>query len=124
MAIVMSFTMRRIWGMCPNISVLGGGLNFVNMVPRDAEIVEACKKGDLLAVRDLFSQRKAAPNDMTADDRTLLFVSTMRMAHCLILTTSKYAAQGGSAELVRFLVNAGAPVRSYVPPWQTEIATF
>jgi hypothetical protein len=78
MAVVLSFSIRRLLGLLPNVSVLGGGLNFVNMVPEDSEIVIACDKGDTLAVRDLFRQKKAAPNDMTLQDRALLYVSMLR----------------------------------------------
>jgi hypothetical protein len=74
-AIALWFTVRRTWGIFPNISLLGGGLTFSNVVPGDSEIVTACKAGDLLTVRDLFLQKKAAPSDMSEGDRTLLYVS-------------------------------------------------
>lgn len=75
MAFVLSFTLRHMSGLCPNLSILGGGLNFVNIVPAEADVVVACEKGDMLAVHELFRERKAAPNDMTDDNRTLLYVS-------------------------------------------------
>jgi hypothetical protein len=75
MAFVLSFSLRRLAGYLPNISVLGGGLRFLNLVPVESEIVAACQRGDILAVRNLFAEKKAAPNDMSVADRTLLFVS-------------------------------------------------
>lgn len=84
MAFITNFSIRRLSTFLPNITLLGGGLNFVNIVPMDSEIVLACQSGDLLAVRDLFLRKEAAPNDMTIDehDRSLLYV---RKVHCYVL---------------------------------------
>ncbi|OAL47298.1 ankyrin [Pyrenochaeta sp. DS3sAY3a] len=86
-------TMRTSW---PNFQILNGSLNFCNLVPMESEIIEACRRGDVIAVRDLFRDRKASPNDVSVDDKTLLF----------------YATESGSTDLARFLINAGAQVRS------------
>lgn len=40
-------------------------LNIRNLVPDDSRIMDACEKGDLLAVRELFQKRQANPNDVT-----------------------------------------------------------
>lgn len=77
MAFVLSLSLRKLHGYLPNVSVLGGGINFLNMVPADSEIVSACKSGDILAVRNLFREKKAAPNDMCVSGRTLLYVSSI-----------------------------------------------
>jgi hypothetical protein len=45
-----------------------------NIVPSDSEIVVACKKGDVLAVRELLRCRRANPNDMAETNETLLMV--------------------------------------------------
>ncbi|KAF2019501.1 ankyrin [Aaosphaeria arxii CBS 175.79] len=95
MSFILSLSLRRTRTFWPNFSILAGHLNFANVVPVQSEIVNACKKGDLIAVRDLFRQKKAAPTDVSEDDRGLLW----------------FATQSGSVELVRFLVHAGAPVR-------------
>ncbi|KAF2177670.1 ankyrin [Zopfia rhizophila CBS 207.26] len=99
MAFVLSFSLRRMRVLWPNLPVLGGGINFVNLVPVESKIIVACKKGDLVAVRDIFRQRKAAPNNMSEEDRTLLWVYS-------------YATQSDSTEPVRFLINAGSSIRS------------
>jgi hypothetical protein len=74
MAFIMSLSVRRARGFWPNISILSGRLNFVNVIPLEAAIITACMKGDLLAAQTLFSERQAAPNDMTDDGKTLLYV--------------------------------------------------
>lgn len=45
-----------------------------NIVPSDSEIVVACKKGNVLAVRELLKSRRASPNDMAETNETLLMV--------------------------------------------------
>ncbi|KAF2448525.1 ankyrin [Karstenula rhodostoma CBS 690.94] len=97
MVVLVTLSMRRIWGFLPNVSVICGGLNFVNIIPVDSEIVGACQRGDLVAVQTLFSEMEAAPNDMIAERETLVSV----------------AIQSGSTRLIRFLIEAGAPVQSY-----------
>ncbi|KAF2736145.1 ankyrin [Polyplosphaeria fusca] len=95
MNLILFISIRKSNGILPNLSIPGGGLNFSNLIPNDSEIVVACERGDTLAVRELFRQKKAAPNDVTVDGQVLLW----------------YAVSSRSAELVRFLINAGAPVR-------------
>jgi hypothetical protein len=114
MAFVLSFSLRRLAGYLPNISVLGGGLRFLNLVPVESEIVAACQRGDILAVRNLFAEKKAAPNDMSVADRTLLFVSYTKPLRTSMYSSDalQYATQSGSTDLVRFLINAGAPIQS------------
>jgi hypothetical protein len=45
-----------------------------NVVPSDSEIVVACKRGDVLAVRELLKFRRASPNDIAETNETLLMV--------------------------------------------------
>jgi hypothetical protein len=45
-----------------------------NIIPSDSKIVVACKKGDVLAVRELLKFRRANPNDMADTNETLLMV--------------------------------------------------
>lgn len=85
MAVQATLSMRRAWGFLPNISVLCGGLNFVNIIPIDSKIVAACRRGDVVAVQTLFSEKKAAPNDMTTERETLVGVSASHT--CLVQTS-------------------------------------
>ena len=125
MAFTLSFSFRRLVGYVPNISVLGGGLNFVNIVSTDAEVVRACERGDTFTVRNLFLEKKAAPNDMSDEDRTLIFVRIFRKPILSTLMMVEYAAQSGSIELVQFLIDAGAPVQPlvHVRLYKQEIVT-
>jgi hypothetical protein len=45
-----------------------------NVIPNDSEIVKACKRGDVLAARDILKCREACPNDITESNETLLMV--------------------------------------------------
>jgi hypothetical protein len=74
MAFMLSLSLRRMSGLWRNVSVLGGGLNIVNIVPIKSEIVNACRRRDRVVVQNLFLERKAAPNDMSTEDKTLLYV--------------------------------------------------
>lgn len=74
MAFLVTLSMRRAWGFWPNVSVLSGGINFVNVIPVDSEIIAACRRGDIMTVQRLFSEKKAAPNDMTTARGTLIYV--------------------------------------------------
>ena len=76
MDFVVSLSFRRALGYWPNFSLLGGGLHFVNVIPTDSQIVQACKRGDIVAVRKLFNELKASPNDMTTDN-SLIYVSRL-----------------------------------------------
>ncbi|KAL1593761.1 hypothetical protein SLS60_010493 [Paraconiothyrium brasiliense] len=109
-AFLVTLSMRRAWGFWPNVSLLGGGLNFVNIIPMESEIVAACRRGDIVAVRTLFSARKAAPNDMTSESGTLIYVR-----HSIVLKTltdkQQHATESGSTKLVQFLIDAGAPLQ-------------
>ncbi|KAJ4305582.1 hypothetical protein N0V90_001113 [Kalmusia sp. IMI 367209] len=66
--------MRTSW---PNFQVINGSLNFCNLVPVESEIVKACKRGDIIAVRDLFREHMASPNDISADDKSLLWIARL-----------------------------------------------
>lgn len=75
LAFVMFLSIRcanRFW---PSISVLGGSINFVNVIPVESEVVAACTRGDLLAVQTQFLDKKASPRDMTINDKSLIYVS-------------------------------------------------
>ncbi|ORY16252.1 ankyrin repeat-containing domain protein [Clohesyomyces aquaticus] len=97
-AFVLSASLRRMRTLWPNFQVLNASVSFCNIIPVESEIVKACRAGDIIAVRDLFREHKASPNDVSVDDRSLVW----------------YATGSGSSELVSFLLNAGAPVRSCV----------
>lgn len=45
-----------------------------NTVPADSIIVEACRRNDVLSIRELFLSGKAHPHDTTPDNLTLLYV--------------------------------------------------
>lgn len=71
---ILSLSFRRASGFWPNISLLGGGLHFINVIDHDSEIVRACRKGDIVAVRKLFLEKKASPSDTTTEC-SLIYVS-------------------------------------------------
>jgi hypothetical protein len=73
-AFILSTSLRRMRTVWPNFQVLNGSLSFCNLVPVDSEVVKACKRGDIIAVRDLFRAHKASPTDVTDDDKSLLWV--------------------------------------------------
>ncbi|KAF1962692.1 ankyrin [Byssothecium circinans] len=93
---VLSVCVRRGLGSWSNFSLVHGGLDVFNIIPCESDIVRACERGDTVAVRTLFLQREAAPNDMSVENRSLIY----------------YAIDSGSTELVDFLIEAGAPVQS------------
>jgi hypothetical protein len=59
-----------------NFSLLSGSLGWKNVVPEDADIMTACKRGDVREVQNLFLNKLASPNDMTITNSTPLLVST------------------------------------------------
>ncbi|KAK2756411.1 hypothetical protein FQN54_005303 [Arachnomyces sp. PD_36] len=63
-----------------------------NVLPPDSAIFTACSRGDVDAVRKLFTTRTATPHDMTADDLTPLF----------------FAIRSGSYDTVKYLLDVGA----------------
>ncbi|KAH7068628.1 ankyrin repeat-containing domain protein [Paraphoma chrysanthemicola] len=95
-AFMLSTSLRKLRTSWPNFQVLNGSVSFCNIVAVESEVVAACRRGDIIAVRDLIRERRASPNDVSVDDKSLLW----------------YAIESGSTELARFLINAGAPVRS------------
>jgi hypothetical protein len=58
-----------------NFSLLSGSLGWKNVVPEEADIMTACKGGDVDEVQNLFDNRLASPNDMTITNSTPLRVS-------------------------------------------------
>jgi hypothetical protein len=60
----------------------------VNIICEESDVVVACRRGDLLTVRNLFLQKKAAANDMTMTngDRTLLYVRPPTLYTIVFLT--------------------------------------
>jgi hypothetical protein len=52
-----------------------------NVVPQNSEIIEFCREGNILAVRDLLDRQVAGPNDISEDGETPLMVSYLRF-HC------------------------------------------
>jgi hypothetical protein len=58
-----------------NLSYLGSeGFTIKNLIPEDSEIIIACKSGDVLAVQELLTERKASPTDVTPANFTPLKV--------------------------------------------------
>ena len=45
-----------------------------NIIPEDADIIQACKAGDVLKVRELLRDGKARVNDITVTNETILTV--------------------------------------------------
>ena len=58
------------------LSFGGGGLTMKNVVPEDSVIMTACKRGDVITVRELFRSGLASPNDVTPENSNPLRVST------------------------------------------------
>ncbi|KAF2810704.1 ankyrin [Mytilinidion resinicola] len=98
LAVKISLSFQRPSSTWSNIVLLGGRLSMVNYVPNDSEIIMACRKGDLVAVRDLFRRGKASPNDVSERSKTLLW----------------HAAASGSTELAEYLIHEGTPVTSSI----------
>lgn len=73
-ALILSTSLRKMRTSWPNFQILNGSLNFCNLVPMESDIVRACRRGDVIAVRDLFREHKTSPNDMSVDDKGLLWV--------------------------------------------------
>lgn len=82
-ALILSTSLRRTRTYWPNFQILNGSLNFCNIVPVESEIVEACRNGDVLAVREHFSLNKAAPSDVSVDDKGLLWVRSCLGSRCM-----------------------------------------
>lgn len=54
---------------------IGLQVNIRNIIPDEADIVRACKAGDVLTVRSLLVSGKARPNDLTESNQTIMMVS-------------------------------------------------
>lgn len=78
------------------LSFIAGGLSVKNIVPEDSTIMTACKKGDVLSVRELFRTGQASPNDVTPQNSSPL----------------RYAIENGSQELVQTILASGADVNA------------
>ena len=57
------------------LSIVSSGIKVKNIVPEDSLIINACKAGDVILVRELFRAGKASPNDITPDNSNPLRVS-------------------------------------------------
>ncbi|OTB16373.1 hypothetical protein K445DRAFT_22008 [Daldinia sp. EC12] len=79
-------------------------LGSLNVVPDEAEIVIACRKGDVDLVRSLFQERKGSIYDVTSKNLSLLYM----------------AIESGSVSLVKFLLEAGADVNQTFGEYQTS----
>jgi hypothetical protein len=60
----------------------------LNIVPDDAEIMVACRRGNLNLVRGLFKAKRASIYDVTPENDSLLYVSTLvyPCIQCRVLT--------------------------------------
>jgi hypothetical protein len=56
-------------------SIFNSGIKLKNVVPEDSLIIEACKRGDVIMVRDLFRTGRASPDDITPENSNPLRVS-------------------------------------------------
>lgn len=52
-----------------------------NIIPDDSEIIKKIASGDLIGVREMFSNRDASPFDRNAAGRSLLYVRTRFSCH-------------------------------------------
>ncbi|KAH7064294.1 ankyrin repeat-containing domain protein [Paraphoma chrysanthemicola] len=93
-AIMMALSFQRPANTWSNLVIFGGRLHAVRYISEESDAVVACKKGDTLAVRDLFESGKASPNDMSVEGKSLIW----------------YATQGGSIDLVEYLIDRGGTV--------------
>jgi hypothetical protein len=57
------------------ISIVSSGIKVKNIIPEDSLIIEACKKGDVISVRELFRTGQASPDDVTPENSNPLRVS-------------------------------------------------
>jgi hypothetical protein len=63
--------------------VLGGGLSCRNIIPEDSPVINACKQGDVVTLRNLLSSRKATLNDTAPNNCGPITVCTTRAAGIL-----------------------------------------
>jgi ankyrin repeat protein len=61
-------------------------LSVRGLIPQDAAIIDACKKGDSIRVRQLLTSREARPDDVTTESCTALSVSTSDSIGCCHLS--------------------------------------
>jgi hypothetical protein len=91
----------------PNISCR---LAIRNIIPMSSDIVKACKSQDLSAVKDLLLRRRYGPNDVTEDQRPLLWVrlspifffSLLRL--CVIRGPTPTNPSGSNAQRDRLII--------------------
>jgi hypothetical protein len=74
LALKISLSFQRPSSTWSNLLILGGRLGVVNYVPKESEVIIACRKGDLVAVQKLFRQGVASPNDVSERSKSLLWV--------------------------------------------------
>lgn len=74
--ICLDFRLRRFPLAGFGLSFVSGGFTIKNVVPEDSTIMAACKKGDVVAVRELFRTGRASPNDVTPENSSPLRVCT------------------------------------------------
>lgn len=72
---VAEFTLRHHCMCWSSLLLLRGNLAIKKIVPEDAAIMRACREGQEYAVRKLFKDRKASPDDRTTSGNTPLTVS-------------------------------------------------
>jgi ankyrin repeat protein len=82
----------------------GSRLSVVNLVPEDCELMQACREGDFLSVRQLLDRGLARPGDTTPNNRTPMY----------------YAIEKGSLDTVQTLIVAGADVNTVFGQQQTS----
>ena len=73
-AFAADFAIRQSSQSWSNMSLLSGSLGWKNVVPENADIMTACKRGDLREVHNLFVNKLASPHDMTLSNSTPLRV--------------------------------------------------
>jgi hypothetical protein len=108
------------------ISTLCFNLMSLNIIPENAEIIQACKHGFLEVARTLFRGNTASIYDVTSANDSLLYVSTSgsrtNTSDMLILDW-QFAIDGGHLELVRLLLDEGADANQTFGQNQTYVSS-
>jgi hypothetical protein len=72
MALMIMVSLRQCRSRWQEFDLLGGRLRFVSYASE--QVVSACRNGDVLTVRDMIVNGKAAPTDVSREGNSLLWV--------------------------------------------------
>jgi hypothetical protein len=114
--------LRSLFPLCRSVSFLDGGAMISRIIADDSEYLQACRRGDLSLVTELFRIGNARPDDTSKRNMTPLLVRHKNLViinRCL--TSQQCAAESGNNDVVQFLLDHGAAVNWTAGSKQTYV---